>query len=143
MAAENAGDYLWGIYEFPVDYSRPDNCNSKLLGRKPILGLDPKLGKLSLVKPEKAKPEEPEVDDVTTSESVTSQPEVPAEVEDEVPVPFYNKLFEFDLENELELSGPKSIWGRSLVLESPGKARICATIEPEVDESALKVAEAR
>ena len=35
-----------------------------------------------------------------------------------------------------------SIWGRSIVLEGPGKSRACATIEP-VDKSLLRTGEAR
>jgi hypothetical protein len=144
VAAESVGDYAWGIFELPIDYSRADSCSSRQLGRKPMLSLDAKLGKLSLVKEEKAAEA---AEEATTVEPVTSQPEEEPPAEpvkaDEPPAKFYSRFYEFDLESEVELTGPKSIWGRSLVLEGPSKDRICATIEPEVDESALKVAEAR
>jgi hypothetical protein len=111
-----------------------------------LFNFDSNLGKISLVKEEEPKPEEVEV---TTVEPVTSQPGEEEEAaaappaEEKIEARFYNRVFEFELENEIEISGPKSIWGRSLVLEGPSRDRVCATIEPEVDESALKVAEAR
>jgi hypothetical protein len=52
VAKEKTGNYSWGIHAFPIDYSRPDNCNSKQIGRKGIINFDDKLGKLSLVKEE-------------------------------------------------------------------------------------------
>ncbi len=124
-----------------------DHCHSRHLGRKPLFNFDSNLGKISLVKEEEPNPEEVEV---TTVEPVTSQPGEEEEsaaaappAEEKIEARFYNRVFEFELENEIEISGPKSIWGRSLVLEGPSRDRVCATIEPEVDESALKVAEAR
>ncbi len=45
---EYAGEYSWGIYEFPIDYTAKDYCNSKMFGRRPILNLDDSLGKLVL-----------------------------------------------------------------------------------------------
>ena len=148
VAADNAGDYSWGIYEYPIDYSRPDHCHSRHLGRKPLVNVDANLGKISLVKEEEEVKEDVK-ESVTEEPGVTSQPgeEKPEEEEVKVEVveqpKFYNRVYEFTLENEIELSGPKSIWGRSLVLEGPSRDRVCATIEPEVDESSLKVAEAR
>ena len=140
VASENAGDYSWGIYEYPIDYSRPEHCHSRHLGRKPLINFDSNLGKISLVKEEV-------VSEDSTEEPVTSLPgEEKPETEVKVEEPaqaFYNRLFKFTMENEVEITGPKSIWGRSLVLEGPSRDRICATIEPEVDESSLKVAEAR
>lgn len=50
VSRAQAGDYSWAIYAFPVDYSRQDNCNAKQIGRKAIINLDEKLGKLGLVK---------------------------------------------------------------------------------------------
>ncbi len=148
VAADNAGDYSWGIYEYPIDYSRPDHCHSRHLGRKPLFNFDANLGKISLVKEEEVKePEEPVTEEPGVT--ATSLPDEEKPEEEEVKVEsveqpkFYNRVYEFTLENEIELSGPKSIWGRSLVLEGPSRDRVCATIEPEVDESSLKVAEAR
>ena len=143
MSSENVGDDSWGIYEFPIDYSKSEYCHSRHLGRKPLFNFDSKIGKISLAKVVK----EEEADEATTSESATSLPEeqkAKPEVAEVAPAAsFYNRFYEFSVEDEIELFGPKSIWGRSLVLEGPARDRICATIEPEVDESALKVAEAR
>ena len=44
-----AGEYSWGIYNFPIDYSRgPDSCHSRNLGRKPTLNFDTLLAKLMI-----------------------------------------------------------------------------------------------
>merc|ERR1719361_2520667 len=47
-AREYKGEYSWGIYEFPIDYTQEDFCHSRLLGRKPILNFDTSLNKLPL-----------------------------------------------------------------------------------------------
>ena len=48
-----AGEYSWGIYDFPIDYSRgPDSCHSRNLGRKPITNFDSVLNKLVIGMPE-------------------------------------------------------------------------------------------
>jgi hypothetical protein len=70
---------------FNINVPRSDYCHSRHLGRKPIFSLDSKVGKIALAKPEKVKEEDPAADDVTTSESVTSKPEEPAEAAEEVP----------------------------------------------------------
>lgn len=100
---EYIGEYSWGIYEYPVDYSSEDFCNSKLLGRRPIVKLDETLGKLNL-------PAEEGI--AFTSEDIA-------------------------------LTGPSSIWGRSLVLEGPSKAKICGSIFPEGEDTPQRIAEAR
>ena len=48
VAREYKGEYSWGIYEFPIDYTKEDFCHSRLLGRKPILNFDTSLNKLPL-----------------------------------------------------------------------------------------------
>ena len=48
VAREYKGEYSWGIYEFPIDYTQEDFCHSRLLGRKPILNFDTSLNKLPL-----------------------------------------------------------------------------------------------
>ena len=50
MSSENVGDYSWGIYEFPIDYSKSEYCHSRHLGRKPLFNFDSKIGKISLAK---------------------------------------------------------------------------------------------
>lgn len=52
VAREYKGEYSWGIYEFPIDYSTEEFCHSRMLGRKPILNLDTSLNKLPLDEPE-------------------------------------------------------------------------------------------
>lgn len=52
VAREYKGEYSWGIYEFPIDYSQEDFCHSRMLGRKPILNFDTSLNKLPLDEPE-------------------------------------------------------------------------------------------
>lgn len=84
-----AGEYSWGIYEFPINYESPDYCNSRMLGRKPMINLVNLFGDLIL----------------------------PGESK------------EFTTES-IPMSGPQSIWGRSLVLEGPSRSRICGTIVP-------------
>lgn len=49
-------------------------------------------------------------------------------------------LLEMD---QVVLFGEGSIWGTSLVLEGPGRERICATILPDSEDGAVTVAEAR
>jgi len=56
---------------------------------------------------------------------------------------FFTRIYEFDVDDFISITGPDSIWGRSLLLESPTKDRICATIVPETDETQIRVAEAR
>ena len=48
VAEDQAGEYSWGIYEFPIDYSVPDYCHSRMLGRRPIINLSDLLGKIVL-----------------------------------------------------------------------------------------------
>lgn len=48
VAREYKGEYSWGIYEFPIDYTQEEYCHSRLLGRKPILNFDTSLNKLPL-----------------------------------------------------------------------------------------------
>jgi len=97
------GEYTWGIYEFPIDYTKEDFCHSRFLGRRPRINLEELVGKLTLPS--------------------------------EAPISLEMK--------EVELIGPKSIWGTSLVLEGPSRERICATILPDVESESVKVAEAR
>lgn len=52
VSREYKGEYSWGIYEFPIDYSQEDFCHSRMLGRKPILNFDSSLNKLPLDEPE-------------------------------------------------------------------------------------------
>ncbi len=82
VASDKVGDYSWGIYAFPVDYSRPDGCNSKHIGSKPWINFDAKLNKLKLVKEEE---QDEDVDEATTVEAVTGQPQGKTnKIEDEV-----------------------------------------------------------
>ena len=48
VSREYKGEYSWGIYEFPIDYSKEDFCHSRMLGRRPILNFDTSLNKLPL-----------------------------------------------------------------------------------------------
>eukprot|EP00094_Tigriopus_californicus_P005910 TCALIF_05695-PA protein Name:"Similar to sodE Superoxide dismutase [Cu-Zn] 5 (Dictyostelium discoideum)" AED:0.01 eAED:0.01 QI:0/-1/0/1/-1/1/1/0/1143 len=105
ISEDYAGEYSWGIYQFPIDYTVQDFCDSRMLGRRPIVNFDEHLGKLML--PTENQP----VIELSTS--------------------------------EILLRGKDSIWGRSLVLVGPSKARICATILPDPNQNPLKVAEAR
>jgi len=73
VSTDKAGDYSWGVYEFPIDYSRSDTCNSKKIGKKPLINFDGKLNKLSLVKEEETVEVTEEQD--TTLEPVTGEPE--------------------------------------------------------------------
>lgn len=100
--AEGAeGEYTWGIYEFPIDYTQEDYCDS--VGRRPKINLEDLVGKLSL----------------------PSQSPIILEME------------------TVSLFGEGGVWGSSLVLEGPGRERICATLIPDVDERMIRVAEAR
>ena len=80
-----------------------DYCHSRFLGRRPMINLEEKVGKLTL----------------------PSEAPISLEMKD------------------INLFGEDSIWGRSLVLEGPSKERICATVLPDVEESKVRVAEAR
>ncbi len=48
VAEEYAGEYSWGVYQFPIDYSVSDYCHSRMLGRRPMVSFDETLGKLVL-----------------------------------------------------------------------------------------------
>jgi len=48
VAEESGGDYSWGIYEFPIDYTEEDYCHSRYLGNRPRINLEDLLGKISL-----------------------------------------------------------------------------------------------
>eukprot|EP00095_Tigriopus_kingsejongensis_P007890 snap_masked-scaffold720_size106930-processed-gene-0.10 protein:Tk07890 transcript:snap_masked-scaffold720_size106930-processed-gene-0.10-mRNA-1 annotation:"hypothetical protein L798_15715" len=106
ISEDYAGEYSWGIYEFPIDYTAKDYCDSRMLGKRPIVNFDEHLGTL-LLPPENDGPG----------------------IELSTP--------------EIQLQGKDSIWGRSLVLVGPSKARICATIMPDTTQNPVKVAEAR
>lgn len=73
VSSDKVGDYSWGIYPFPIDYSRPDGCDSKQIGRKPWISLDATLGKLSLGNEDREAEDHGE--EATTLEAVTGQPE--------------------------------------------------------------------
>ena len=98
------GEYTWGIYQFPIDYSVQDYCHSRMVGRRPLIDLSEKVGQLTLT-------------------SGAQQPQT-------------------FVSEEMSLVGKDGIWGRSLILEGPSKARICGTVSP-VDSSLLKIGEAR
>ena len=118
VSDEYAGEYSWGVYEFPLDYSGSSGadglCDSKALGRRPLVSLDEHLGKLVLPRP------------IENYENATG------------PV---DDVIEFATDS-VKLLGKDSIWGRSLVLEGPSRARACAAITP-AGETPTKVAEAR
>jgi len=97
------GEYTWGIYHFPIDYTKKDYCEVKHTGRRPRVDLSDLGGALVLPSAE--------------------------------PV-----ILTLD---QVNLLGQESIWGSSLVLQSPGRERICATILPDVEKQYVKVAEAR
>jgi Cu/Zn superoxide dismutase len=113
VAEEYAGEYSWGVYEFPVDHREADPCHSRWLGRSPVVNLDEVLGRLQLPPP--------------PAEEGGSSDGVIATYTDAL---------------ELGGTGKNGLWGRSLVLEGPSKTRVCATIMPK-EEEATKVSEAR
>ncbi len=115
VSREYKGEYSWGIYEFPIDYSQEDYCHSRQLGRKPILNFDASLNKLPLDEP--APSEDPVI-------SVTLE------------YTFQNKD-----ENELNLTGLNAVWGHGLVLEGPSRSRVCGSLVPK--EGIIRSAEAR
>ena len=45
--------------------------------------------------------------------------------------------------DSINLFGADSIWGASLVLEGPGRERICGTITPSSPDAKMRIAEAR
>ena len=47
------------------------------------------------------------------------------------------------MESGVALFGEAGVWGSSLVLEGPGRERVCATLLPDVDERLVRFAEAR
>ncbi len=51
VSEEYAGEYSWGVYQFPIDYSVGDYCHSRMLGRRPLVDFDETLGKLILPTP--------------------------------------------------------------------------------------------
>jgi len=95
------GEYTWGIYEFPIDYTEEDFCHSRYLGRKPRINLEDLVGKITLPNNE--------------------------------PI-----VFKMD---DIALFGEDGIWGASLVLEGPGRERICGTIAPT--QGQMRIYEAR
>ena len=118
-----AGEYSWGIYDFPIDYSRgPDSCHSRNLGRKPITNFDSVLNKLVIGMPEEedhgsAFPTDPD-----------STPIDSEEPQEKASKKLSNHIQTFTLDN-IELTGEEGIWGHSFVLEGPSRTRICATID--------------
>lgn len=125
VAKEYKGEYSWGIYEFPIDYSLPDYCHSRMLGRKPIINLDTTLNKLVL-------------DNTEASEDAAELEEGTAPAE-----PDTIQIYKEFTSSAVGLIGKDAIWGRSLVLEGPSRSRICATVTPKIGEHQVKAAEAR
>ena len=69
VAREYKGEYSWGIYPFPIDYSTEDFCHSRMLGRKPTYNFDTSLNKLPLEAAEATEADHIEVSlEYTTSE---------------------------------------------------------------------------
>jgi Cu/Zn superoxide dismutase len=112
VARNYKGEYSWGIYEFPIDYSAEDYCHTSMLGRKPLINFDSSLNKLQLDEAEAT-----EEDTISTYHEYTS--------------------------SELNLTGPKAVWGHGIVLEGPSRSRICASLMPKVEDKYLRSAEAR
>ena len=119
-----AGEYSWGIYDFPIDYSKgPEACHSRNLGRKPTTNFDTLLSKLVIgmvPDDEDHASAFPTDTDETTTESV--------EIEKKEPYKEIIQIQTFTLDN-MDLTGKDGIWGHSFVLEGPSRSRICATID--------------
>ena len=118
-----AGEYSWGIYEFPIDYSRgPDACHSRNLGRKPIINFDSVLNKLVIGMV-------PNDEDhgvafpTDTNDATPESEESPGNTSKNTATHIKN----FTLDS-INLTGKEGIWGHSFVLEGPSRSRICATI---------------
>ena len=113
VAREYKGEYSWGIYPFPIDYSTEDFCHSRMLGRKPTYNFDTSLNKLPL--------DEAEV----TDESIIRVSDLRYTT------------------SSFNLTGLNAVWGHALVLEGPSRSRVCGSLMPTEAETRLKSAEAR
>ena len=119
-----AGEYSWGIYDFPIDYSRgPDSCHSRNIGRRPTTNFDTLLGKLVIG----MVPDDEDHADAFPADSAEAALEGEDEHKRTTKKPT-TIIQTFTLE-DIELSGEDGIWGHSFVLEGPSKTRICATID--------------